>query len=115
MWMKHYNQLYNSVVDDGAKETFYQRLAPIVNDSKSCEITVYDVTIACSKEKCGKAIGFDEIAMEALIHGGPWLHVHISILFSLLIKLSYVPKSLVKCVTIPLVKYKSGDLTDVNN
>ena len=53
--------------------------------------------------------------MEALIHGGSRLHVHISILFNLFIKFSYVPKSLMKCVIIPFVKCKSDDLTDVNN
>ena len=71
MWMRHYKQLYNSVDDGGAKETFYRRVATNVKDSKSCEITVLDVANACSKQKCGKAIGFDGIAMEALIYGVP--------------------------------------------
>ena len=45
MWMRHYKQLYNSVDDGGAKETFYRRVATNVKDSKSCEITVLDVAI----------------------------------------------------------------------
>jgi len=50
MWQMHYKQLYNCIDD---------------NDS----ISVQEVSEACTKQKCGKAIGLDGIAMEAYIWG----------------------------------------------
>jgi hypothetical protein len=70
---------------------------------------------ACQQQKCGKAVGSDGISMEAFIYGGTRLYVHISLLFYLFLKFSFLPTAFMKSITIPLVKYKSGDLADVNN
>jgi hypothetical protein len=43
------------------------------------------------------------------------LYVHISVLFNLFLKFSFLPTAFMKSIIIPLVKCKSGDLTDVNN
>jgi hypothetical protein len=53
--------------------------------------------------------------MEAIMHGGDRLFVHICLLFNLFLKFSIVPKQFMQCVIIPLVKNKSGDMSDVNN
>jgi hypothetical protein len=53
--------------------------------------------------------------MEAFIYGGTRLYVHISLLFNLFLKFSFLPTAFMKSIIIPLVKCKSGDLTDVNN
>jgi hypothetical protein len=67
------------------------------------------------RQKCGKAVGSDGISMEAFIYGGTRLNVHISLLFNLFLKFSFLPTSFMKNIIIPLVKCKSGDLADVNN
>jgi hypothetical protein len=53
--------------------------------------------------------------MEAFLHGGPRLSVHLSILYNLFLTHSYAPESFVQSTIVPLVKCKGGDLTDANN
>jgi len=77
--------------------------------------TIHDLRDACSKQKRGKAVGLDSVAMEAIMHGGDRLLIHICLLFNMFLKFSFVPKQFMQCVIIPLVKNKSGDLSDVNN
>ena len=69
MWKKHFAALYNSVDDKGAKDTLLQRILQHqdTEDSDTYVINVQDVASYCSKQKKGKAIGLDGIAMEALI------------------------------------------------
>ena len=114
MWSKHFEQLYNSVHDDGARKTVIDRLDN--STSLQCfSVSISDVVHSLTKQKCGKAVGHDGIAMEALMFGGNKLAVHICLLFNLFIKYCYLPSNFMNSVIIPLVKCKSGDLTDVNN
>ena len=79
-------------------------------------INVQDVQASyCSKQTKGKAIGLDGIAMEALIYGGHRLYIHLALLFNCFIKTGYLPRLFMQSVIIPLVKCKSGNLTNVNN
>jgi hypothetical protein len=115
MWQQHFDNLYNSVNDDEAKKMFYSRIDKMeVNYKQQC-ISICDISTACGRQKLGKAVGLDGVAMEALIHGGARVHIHICFLFNLFIKYGYVPKSFTQCVIIPLVKCKTGDMSDVNN
>jgi len=57
----------------------------------------------------------DGVAMEAFIHGGARLRVHLCILFNLFVKHGYVPNQFMQSVIVPSVKCKTGDLSDVNN
>jgi len=66
--------------------------------------TVRDLAEACTKQKCGKAVGLDGIAMEAFIHGGHRLHVHLCMLFNMFVRSGYVPAAFMNSVIVPLVK-----------
>ena len=65
----------------------------------------------------GKATGPDDIPMEAIINGGPNLKlaIHLCILFNLFLQYSYLPAGFMHSVIIPLVKDKSGNLSNVNH
>ena len=76
---------------------------------------MHDLLICISKQKKGKSVGLDNIAMEAFIHGDLRLSVHVCFLLNMFIKLRYLPLVLIQSVIIPLVKSKSGNLSDVNN
>jgi len=75
----------------------------------------YDVLECAPKQKTGKAVGLDGIAMEAIVNGGLKLAVHLSILFNPFLTDQYLPSSFMQSVIIPLVKSKSGDSADVNS
>lgn len=53
--------------------------------------------------------------MESFIFGGCRLNLYLSILFNLFLLYGYVPSAFHKATIIPLIKCKTGDLTDVNN
>jgi len=109
------NQVYNSSSDNDSKLCFLTRITNNLLSAEMPVITVSDVVAACHKQKCGKALGPDGIAMEALIFGNHHLHVHLCVLFNLFINFSYLPSSFMQSVMIPLVKNKCGDLSDLNN
>ena len=77
MWMTHFNQLYNSVNDSTSKELFYEQVSSVASSANST-FSANDVAEACVKQKTGKSVGHDGVAMEAFIFGGRKLHVHIA-------------------------------------
>jgi len=117
MWCNHYNQLYNSVCDTANRESVMQRIEKLAGECHKSEIafTISDIAEACVKQKRGKAMGLDCVAMEAFMYGGHRLYVHLCMLFNMFLKCGYVPDNFMKCVIVPLVKCKTGDLNDVNN
>jgi hypothetical protein len=115
MWMQHYNKVYNSIVDVNSRALLEQRLLEGLDSCSAANITVRDVAEICSRQQCGKAVGPDGVAMEAFIHGGSRLFVHVSLLFNLFVKVGYIPDTFMHSVFVPLVKSKIGDLSDVNN
>ena len=78
-------------------------------------ITIHTLLECLHKQKFGKAVGLDGIAMEAIVHGGLTLVVHMCVLFNCFLQAQYLPRTFMDSVIIPLVKSKSGDLADVNN
>jgi len=116
MWKRHFQQLYNSISDSDARDSLLQqRIADLPCGSGGVTITVRDVAETCNKQKYGKAVGLDNIAMEAFIYSGHRLHVHFCMLFNMFIRYGYVPDAFMKNVIVPLVKCKTGNLSDVNN
>ena len=65
-----------------------------------------------AKQKHEKAPGPDSIRIEAFVYGGHRLAVLLSILFNLFLLYGYVPDAFHRATIIPLVKNKSGDLTE---
>jgi hypothetical protein len=115
MWKQHFEQLYNSVPYSDDKTEFLKRLSSLQPMDQPLHITVHDLSIACGNQKLRKAVGPDGIAVEALVHGGHRLLVHLCLLFNLFLRSNYLPIGLMESVIVPLVKCKSGDLSDVNN
>jgi len=55
------------------------------------------------------------IIMEAISYGGLKLYVHLCLLFNIFLKTGYLPRIFMQAVIVPLVKCKTGDLSDINN
>lgn len=114
-WSNYFEKLYNSVADDSSRITFLNRLQALSSESLYNSVLVKDVLNEIQKQKKGKAVGADGIAMEAFMYGGLRLAVHICFLFRVFIKFGYLPRAFMQSVIVPLVKCKSGDLSDMNN
>jgi hypothetical protein len=115
LWRDHFQGLYNSVEDAGAKDEFLTRIWSRNNTSCKYNISVQEIREAIMKQKRSKAAGPDGIAMEAFLFGNARLHVHLSIMFNLFLSHCHIPQLFSQSVIVPLVKAKSGDLSDINN
>jgi len=71
MWQKHFEELYNSTSDSNARDSLLHRITDVSCGSGGVTISIQDVAEACIKQKYGKAVGLDGIAMETFIYGGP--------------------------------------------
>ena len=87
----------------------------MVYDSYKTYVSIYDIKAACGRQKHGKATGPHNMAMEALLYGTNRLYTYLAILFNLFINFGHLPRGFTQSVMIPLVKNKSGDLSDINN
>jgi hypothetical protein len=110
MWMNHYKDLYYSGDDSQLRNLVCKRTESMTQKHNVLPcFSVLNVLDAYRGQKCGKAVGSDGISMEAFIYEGTRLFVHISLLFNLFLKFSFLPTAFMKSIVIPLVKYKSGD------
>lgn len=116
MWRKHFDELYNTVRDVTSQTLCYDRLNERCSSTGAgFSICVQDVLRSLQKQKLGKAVGPDNVAMEAFVFGGSKLAVHLCLLFNLFVKHGYLPKTFMSSLLVPLVKCKNGDLSDINN
>ena len=115
MWKDHFEKLYNAQPNNKYRLLFEQKLMNKLSVTSEPVISVCDVSDSVSRQKRNKAPGPDGIRMEAFIFAGHRLRVLLSILFDMFIKCSYVPSAFCESTIVPLVKCKTGDLTDVNN
>ena len=116
MWMSHFQELYSTVSESKYRNVFQEKVfaSPRYTDQLPV-LSVYDIETALNAQKFGKAAGPDGIHAEAFIYGGHRLRLYLCLLFNLFLKHGYVPASFSQSIIIPLVKSKSGDLSDVNN
>jgi len=107
---------FDSYTDRQSISELKDRLEKV--DNRDIVKNVFDVTdiekaLVCIKS--GKAAGVDNITKEHLVNSHPALIVYLMILFNIMTVHGVVPDGFGVGVVIPIVKDKSGDITDVNN
>jgi len=115
MWKSHFEKLYNTNKASIFRDLFASKLVNANLDNMAPCFSLSDITSALNRQKLGKSAGPDGLHMEAFLSGGSRLHVLLCVLFNLFIKFGYVPPEFHSAVIVPLVKCKTGDITDVNN
>ena len=68
-----------------------------------------------AKLECGKSAGPDGICAEYLNFSNVKIHSLIALCFSLGLSHGYIPTALIETTIVPIVKNKSGNLSDSNN
>ena len=117
LWKVHFHRLHSANVNSKFCALFREKLscmAPSI-DARSCLFSVSDIFSVLANQKRGKAPGPDGINMEAFQFGGNRLKLYLTILCNMFVLYGYVPVAFCQATIIPLVKCKSGDLTDTNN
>lgn len=110
MWKESFKNLYNMHDNKGLLTEF-----DVYQTDYECVISHTDVCSAIQKLKCRKACGPDGLPAEAIKYGGPLLSVHLTLLFNMFLNHCHLPLEFVRTTIIPLIKNKTGDVSDVNN
>ncbi|CAK1584651.1 unnamed protein product [Parnassius mnemosyne] len=77
--------------------------------------TAKDVNKAIGSMSRGKSPGHDRLSIEHLKHAGPHLPRVLAMFYNLCIAHSYLPAALMRTVVVPIVKNKTGDISDKSN
>ena len=78
-------------------------------------ISPNDIDNVLKQLKMGKSAGADHIHAEHLIHASDRLTVLLSMLCTSIMKHGYIPSGMLDTTLTPIVKTKTGDVTDKNN
>jgi len=114
MWKDHFENLYNSGADSKFRNIFYEKVRMTSLAAEDLpSLSLHDIVDAISRQKRDKAAGPDGVHMEDFIFSGPRLKFYLSVLFNLFLAHGYVPENFCQSTIIPLVKCKSGDLSDL--
>ena len=85
------------------------------NNNANVNICLEDIDNYLIKMKLVKALGFDGVMSEHLIHSRPIFILQISLLFQMMLMIHYVPNDFGKTIIIPLLKDVDGDTSSSDN
>lgn len=77
--------------------------------------TAMDVNNAIASMSRGKSPGHDGLSIEHLRYAGPHLPRVLAMFYNLCMAHSYLPSALMKTVVVPIVKNRTGDVSDKSN
>jgi hypothetical protein len=77
--------------------------------------TAKDVKNAINSIKRGKSPGHDGLSVEHLHHAGHHLNRVLAMLYTFCVQHSYLPADMMKTIVVPIVKNKTGDVSDKCN
>ncbi|PZC81706.1 hypothetical protein B5X24_HaOG212150 [Helicoverpa armigera] len=81
----------------------------------SVRFTAKDITKVVATMTRGKSPGHDHLSIEHLKHAGVHLPRVLAMFYSLCLGHSYLPPAMMQTVVVPIVKSKTGDISDANN
>ena len=113
MWKGHFSEILNSVGNRRCKESVVHKLSAA--DVELRPFLVSEVVKSINELSSGRSSGNDKLCAEHFKFAGTLCAVHLSLCFSLMVRHSFLPPSLTDVVLSPIVKDKTGKLTEKNN
>ena len=114
-WRDHFYKILNTNdCDKSLKDGIVGKLEDIQH-STDMAVSTKCISEIIAKLECGKSAGPDEICAEYLKFSNVKLHTLLALCFSLCLSHGYLPIALIETTIIPIVKNKSGNLSDSNN
>lgn len=74
-----------------------------------------EVKNTIARMKGGKSPGHDGLTIEHLVHAGPHLPNVLATFYTLCVGHAYLPSKLMRTTVVPIIKNKTGDVSDKNN
>ncbi|KAG7308299.1 hypothetical protein JYU34_006995 [Plutella xylostella] len=87
----------------------------VCTDRSGVRFTAKEVKQAIRSITGGKSPGHDSLSIEHLVHAGVHLPRVLAMFYSCCLVHSYLPDDMMRCVVVPVVKDKMGDLSVTNN
>ncbi|KAJ0170988.1 hypothetical protein K1T71_013760 [Dendrolimus kikuchii] len=81
----------------------------------SFSVSAEDIKYALKKMKKGKSPGHDGLSVEHLRYAGSHLNQILALLFNMCVNHAYLPPDLLKTIVVPIVKNRTGDVSDKGN
>ena len=114
MWKTHYANLFNCVDSASDKESVSDYTIIRVSNVHDT-LCSDDVKSSVNSLSANKAYGLDNIFAEHLLYASPSVHPLLSICFNAFIVHGFLPSDLTDTVLVPIVKEKTGDISDKGN
>ena len=105
--------MYNDC-DEAMKDEIMGKFENIQHDPDMV-VSAKCISQIIAKLECGKSAGPDGICAEYLKFSNVEIHSLIALCFSLCLSHGYLPTALIETTIVPIVKNKSGNLSDSNN
>ena len=113
MWKTHFSGIFNSVQNVSCKFSTQERLK---NNVDSFKPFTYQETIAAIQSlSSGRSSGSDQLSAEHFKFAGKACAVHLALCFTLAVNHGFLPPALTKVLLTPIVKDKSGNISDKDN
>ena len=114
MWRSHFASLFSSV-NNCDNEHFVKSNISNVCYSEDMIVRSIDILNCIDKLSNGKAAGPDGLTSEHIKYADNRLHVLLSVLFTAAHVHGHLPLRMLDTILVPIVKNKTGDVTDVGN
>ena len=113
MWKNHFSAILNAVSDDRLEASVLDQLGETSDNVHN--ISVHEVKDAIRDLSSSRSGGHDGLQAEHFKFAEQACAVHLSLCFSMMLKHGHLPPDLVKVVLVPIVKDKTGNLSDQDN
>ena len=113
MWKNHYANLFNCVDTESDKESVLDTISRVSNAHDT--LCSEDVKSSVKSLSANKACGLDNLFAEHRLYANPSIHALLSICFNAFIVHGFLPSDLTDTVLVPIVKDKTGDISDKGN
>ena len=113
MWKNHFSDILNSVNNDSSKNYVLTQL--INSDSCTTPFSVSEILESIFELSSGRSSGCDELSAEHFKFAGIPCATHLSLCFSMMLQHKLLPPSLSKVILNPIVKDKTGNISDKDN
>ena len=82
MWKQHYEQLYCEKYNEDSRVKYLEKITMLSNDNDNLAVfSIDEVQTATDQQKCGKAVGPDNVPVESYKYGGHRLAVYLMLFF----------------------------------
>ena len=114
-WKQHFQRIINANDCDTAMKADIMGKFKNIQHTPDMVISTSSVSQIIAKSECDKSARPDGIYSEYLKFSNVKIHALLAPCFSLCLSNGYLPADLVETTIVPVVKNKSGNLSDSNN